>query len=256
MVTQFRLDNQVALITGATGALGTAMAHAFAGAGAHVALADLPARREDGERLAAELGERHQARAAFFPLDVTDLPGIEAAFDVAEASLGPVDVAVANAGINIRKPALEVTEEDWDRVLDVDLKGVFFTCQAAGRRMVPRRRGSVVSIASQNGVIGYYDRAAYCAAKGGVVNLTRVLALEWAASGVRVNAVGPTFVETPLTETMLANPAAREDVLRRIPLGRLGTPEEIANAVLFLASPAASLVTGICLLADGGWTAV
>jgi 2-deoxy-D-gluconate 3-dehydrogenase len=170
--------------------------------------------------------------------------------------LGPLDVLVANAGIAIRKPALELTEEDWDRVLDVDLKGVFFCCQAAGRRMVPRRRGSIVTISSQNGVIGYYERAAYCAAKAGVVNLTRVLAIEWATAGVRVNAIGPTFVETALTSKALADPPTREDILRRIPLGRLGTPQEIANAVLFLASPAASLITGTCLLVDGGWTAI
>jgi 2-deoxy-D-gluconate 3-dehydrogenase len=122
--------------------------------------------------------------------------------------------------------------------------------------MVARGKGSIVTIASQNGVIGYPYRAAYCAAKAGVVNLTRVLALEWAAQGVRVNAVGPTFVDTPLTRVTLSNPELRSDILGRIPLGRLGTPEEVANAVLFLASPAASLITGTCLLADGGWTAI
>jgi 2-deoxy-D-gluconate 3-dehydrogenase len=122
--------------------------------------------------------------------------------------------------------------------------------------MVARGHGSNVNIASQNGVIGYHYRAAYCAAKAGVVNLTRVLALEWAERGVRVNAVGPTYVETPLTRITLENPALRQDILHRIPLGRLGTPEEVANAVLFLASPAASLITGTCVLADGGWTAI
>ena len=256
MSDQFRLDGQVALITGATGGLGSAMARAFAAAGAHLAIADLPARQEEAGRLAHDLQTAHGVRAAAVPIDVTSVASIDAAIARAERDLGLLDVLVANAGIAIRKPALDLTEDDWDRVLDVDLKGVFFSCQAAGRRMVPRRRGSIVAIASQNGVIGYYERAAYCAAKAGVINLARVLALEWAASGVRVNAIGPTFVETALTLPSLSNPAMREDILRRIPLGRLGTPEEVANAVLFLASPAASLITGTCLLVDGGWTAI
>lgn len=256
MVEQFRLDDQVALITGAAGGLGSAMCRAFAAAGAHLALAELPSRLGEAEQLTHELVQRHGTRAAAIALDVTDVAGIERAVAQAESLVGELDILVANAGINIPKPALETTEEDWDRVLDVDLKGVFFCCQAAGRRMVARRRGVIVNVASQNGVIGYYGRAAYCSAKAGVINLTRVLALEWAEYGVRVNAVGPTYVETPLTRITLGNPAIRDDILRRIPLGRLGTPEEVANAVLFLASPAASLITGTCLLVDGGWTAI
>jgi NAD(P)-dependent dehydrogenase (short-subunit alcohol dehydrogenase family) len=252
----FRLDGQVVLITGAAGGLGTAMARAFGAAGARVALAELPARLADAQTLAETVTAEHGGRAVAVPLDVTAVSSVEAAVAEVEATLGAPDVLVANAGVNVPKAALEVTEADWDRVLDVDLKGVFFSCQAVGRRMVARRRGSIVTIASQNGVIGYPYRAAYCAAKAGVVNLTRVLALEWAEHGVRVNAVGPTFVETSLTRVTLADPVLREDIVRRIPLGRLGTPEEVANAVLFLASPAASLITGTCLLVDGGWTAI
>ena len=253
---QFRVDRQVAVITGASGGLGSAICRAFAAAGAQVALAEHPNRMDAARQLAAELTRDLDATAAAVALDVTNLPTIEAAVQHVEDTMGPPDVLVANAGVNIPRPALDVTEEDWDRVLDVDLKGVFFTCQAAGRRMVARGRGSIVCIASQNGVIGMPNRAAYCAAKAGVVNLTRVLALEWAAHGVRVNAVGPTFVETPLTRSTLSQPAVRDDILRRIPLGRLGTPEEVASAVLFLASPAASLITGTTLLTDGGWTAI
>ena len=254
-MTQFRLDGQVALVTGATGGLGSAMCRAFAAAGARVALADLPDRAGTAQELGRALQTEHDVRTAVVTIDVTDVRGIEVAVAEAEASLGPLDVAVANAGIAIRKPALELTEEDWDRVLDVDLKGVFFTCKAAGRGMVERGRGSIVCIASQNGLVGMEERAAYCAAKAGVVNLTRVLALEWAARGVRVNAVGPTFVHTALTERALGDAATRQGILDRIPLGRLGTAEEVANTVLFLASPAASLVTGACLAVDGGWTA-
>jgi 2-deoxy-D-gluconate 3-dehydrogenase len=252
----FRLDGQVALITGAAGGLGSAIARAFGAAGADLALGELPGRLEEARDLAAAVAAEHGRRAVAVPLDVTDLPGIERAVAEAEGALGGLDVLVANAGVNVPRAALDVTEADWDRVLDIDLKGVFFSCQAAGRRMVAQGRGSIVTIASQNGVIGYPYRAAYCAAKAGVVNLTRVLALEWAARGVRVNAVGPTFVETSLTQVTLADPALRADILGRIPLGRLGTPEEVASAVLFLASPAAALITGTCLLADGGWTAI
>ena len=256
MTQQFRLDGQVALVTGASGGLGSAMSRAFAAAGARVALADLPDRMAATLELARSLDTQYGVRTAAVPMDVLDVRGIEVGVAEAEAALGPLDVAVANAGIAIRKPALELTEEDWDRVLDVDLKGVFFTCKAAGRGMVERRRGSVVCIASQNGLVGMEQRAAYCAAKAGVINMTRVLALEWATHNVRVNAVGPTFVQTALTERALNDPATREGILSRIPLGRLGTAEEVANAVLFLASPAASLVTGTCLAVDGGWTAV
>ncbi len=255
----FRLDGQVALVTGASGGLGSAIARALAGAGAHVALGELPGRLGEAEALGRELAAQHiqqRVRTVAVALDVTDVAGIERAVRDAEAALGPLDVLVANAGIAIRKPSLELTEEDWDRVLDVDLKGVFFSCQAAGRGMVERGRGSIVAISSQNGLIGMEQRAAYCSAKAGVINMVRVLALEWAQRGVRVNAVGPTFVETALTRQALADPETREGILRRIPLGRLGQPGEVANAVLFLASPAASLVTGTCLVADGGWTAV
>jgi 2-deoxy-D-gluconate 3-dehydrogenase len=252
---QFGLAGHTALITGATGGLGAAMCRAFAAAGANVALAEHPDRVDAAHEMARSLSELGVSTTAV-AMDVTDLDSIERGVAHVDVALGGADILVANAGVNVPRPALEVTEEDWDRVLDVDLKGVFFTCQAAGKRMVRRGSGAIVAIASQNGLIGYPQRAAYCAAKAGVVNLVRVLALEWASHGVRVNAVGPTFVETPLTKITLAQPEIRDDILRRIPLGRLGTPEEVANAVLFLASPAASLITGTTLLADGGWTAI
>jgi 2-deoxy-D-gluconate 3-dehydrogenase len=177
--------------------------------------------------------------------------------DRALAELGRIDVLVNNAGLNVPRLAVDVTEEDWDRVLDVDLKGVFFTTQAVAKKsMIPRGGGKIVNIASIMGVVGYSYRAAYCSAKAGLVNLTRVLAFEWARHGITANAVAPTFVETPLTRPMFEDAAFKEDVLRRIPLGRLGTPEDIAGAVVYLASPAADLVTGHTLLVDGGWTAV
>ena len=148
-----------------------------------------------------------------------------------------------------------MTETDWDFILDTNLKGCFFCAQAVGRRMLERRSGAIVNLASQYGVVGYQRRAAYASSKGGLVNLTRTLAVEWAAQGVRVNAVGPTFVMTPLVQKEMADPARRDDALSRVPLGRFADPEDVAYAVLYLASPAARMVTGHILLVDGGYTA-
>ena len=168
---------------------------------------------------------------------------------------GQIDILVNNAGINIPKYALDVTEEDWDLVLDINLKGLFFCSQAVGREMVKRKSGKIINISSQMGVIGYYKRAAYCSSKAGVVNLTRVLAIEWAPYGVRVNCIGPTFLRTPLTAPMFADEGYYQEIVDRIPLGDIGKPEDVVGAVVYLASPASDLVTGHALLVDGGWTA-
>ncbi len=251
-----RVDGKVALVTGAGSGLGQAMAVGLAQAGADVAISELPGR----EAAAAETVRMVEAagrRAVAVPLDVTRLPMIEQAIDGVLTRLGRLDVLVNNAGINIPKLALDVTEQDWDRVLDIDLKGAFFTAQAAARKaLVPQGGGKIINIASQNGVVGYIYRAAYCSAKAGLVNLTRVLAIEWAKYHINVNAVGPTFIDTPLTKPMFEDAAFKADVLSRIPLGRIGKPEDIAGAVVYLASPAADLVTGHTLLVDGGWTAL
>ena len=251
-----RVDGKTALVTGTGSGLGRAIAVALAEAGADVALTELPGREAAAEETAREV-RAHGRRAAVLPLDVTKLPMIPETIDRALAELGRIDILVNNAGLNVPRLAVDVTEEDWDRVLDVDLKGVFFTTQAVAKKaMIPRGGGKIVNIASIMGVVGYSYRAAYCSAKAGLVNLTRVLAFEWAKHGITANAVAPTFVETPLTRPMFEDAAFKEDVLRRIPLGRLGTPEDIAGAVIYLASPAADLVTGHTLLVDGGWTAV
>jgi NAD(P)-dependent dehydrogenase (short-subunit alcohol dehydrogenase family) len=162
---------------------------------------------------------------------------------------------VNNAGVGTNHDALDVTEDDWDEVLDVNLKGLFFMCQAAGRHMVRAGRGRIVNLSSQAGSVGIVRHAAYCASKGGVEQLTRVLALEWASQGVTVNAVAPTFIRTPGTAERLDDPAFAAGVLERIPLGRVGDPMDVAGAVIYLASDAARLVTGSVLMVDGGWTA-
>jgi 2-deoxy-D-gluconate 3-dehydrogenase len=160
--------------------------------------------------------------------------------------------------LNVPQMAFDVTEEAWDRVLDVNLKGLFFMAQAVGRRMRDQRPqgGAIVNVASQMGLVGYTKRAAYCSSKAAVVNLSRVLAFEWAECNIRVNAVCPTFVLTPLTQPMFEDPEFKADVYRRIPLGRLASPEDVAQAVVYLAGPTAAMVTGHALAVDGGWTAV
>jgi 2-deoxy-D-gluconate 3-dehydrogenase len=252
-----RVDGLAALVTGAGSGIGRTLALGLAENGADVALTELPDRLAAAQEAADEIASATGRRAVAVPLDVRDVASIGPAVDGAAARLGRLDVLVNNAGVQRAKPAFDVTEEDWDFVVDVDLKGVFFVAQAAARVMlVGGRGGRIVNIASINGLVGYYDRAPYCAAKGGVVNLTRQLAVEWASHAINVNAIAPTYIMTPLAEQTLSRPEVREDILRRIPLGRIGQLEDLVGAVVYLASPAASLVTGQTLAVDGGWTAI
>ena len=251
----FSLAGRVAVVTGAGSGLGKAIALALAAHGADVAVTELPGRMDAARATAGEiaaLGRRGHALA----LDVRDLASVRELATETVRALGRLDIAVNNAGLNIQRYALEVSEEDWDTVVDTNLKGLFFCAQAEGRHMVANGGGRIVNIASQMGLVGYYRRAAYCSSKAGVVNLTRVLALEWAQHGVTVNAIAPTFVLTPLTAPMFEDAAFKTDVLSRIPLGRLADPSDVANAAVYLASPAAKMVTGQTLAVDGGWTAI
>ena len=250
-----RVEGQVAVVTGSGSGIGQAAAWALAKAGADVVITELPRYLERAEATAEQI-ERETGRRAFVqPLDVTDLNSITAMIAHAVERCGRIDILVNSAGVNRTVPSLDVTEADWDFVVDVNLKGLFFCCQAAAREMIKNGRGKIVNLASINGVVGYFKRAAYCSSKGGVVNLTRALAIEWAPHHINVNAVGPTYIETPLTVPTLSDPATRADILARTPLGRVGKPEEVAGAIVFLASAAADLITGHTLLVDGGWTA-
>jgi 2-dehydro-3-deoxy-D-gluconate 5-dehydrogenase len=255
VLPSMRVEGKVAVVTGAGSGIGEAVALALAEAGADCVCTELPACLGRVEPVCARIRACGR-RAVPLPLTLPDLDSIDALVTRTMAEFGRIDVLVNNAGVNIPRPALELTEAEWDAVLDVNLKGLFFVSQRVARQMVQAGGGRIINVASQNGVVGYFKRAAYCSSKAGVVNLTRVLAIEWAEHGINVNAVGPTFILTPLTQSTFDDPAMRADLLRRIPLGRVGRPEDVVGAVVFLASPAASLITGHTLLVDGGWTAL
>jgi 2-deoxy-D-gluconate 3-dehydrogenase len=252
-MTDEPLAGKVALVTGSSRGLGRATVELLAARGARVVLTDLPDRVDDARVAASAIGAHARAVA----LDVREPSTIQDAVQAAVDAWGALDIMVCNAGINIRKPSLEITPDDWDAVVDVNLRGVFFSAQAAGAVMVRQGRGGkIVNIASIMGLVGsQYSGAAYCASKAGVVNLTRELALEWAPHNIQVNAVGPTYVLTPLTSSVLGPGAFRDFVLARQPNGQFATPEAVAEAVAFLASPQADMITGVCLPVDGGWTA-
>ena len=247
----FSLSGKVALVTGAARGLGYEIALALATYGADLVVCDLTLADLDNVKEAIEgLGRK----AVCVKADVTKIREIQAMADAAVERYGHIDILVNNAGINITQDAVDVTEEAWDKVLGINLKGVFFCAQAVGRVMIKQKSGRIINISSQTGAVAIPKRAAYCASKGGVNQLTKLLALEWAPFGVNVNAVAPTFLETPFTENMFRNEAFYKYCLDNIPLGRIGKPADVTGAVIYLASPASALVTGHVLAVDGGWT--
>jgi len=250
---RFDLAGQVALVTGAARGLGRAISLALAHAGADLALGlrDVAS----GGGLADEI--RALGRQALpLQMDLTRLDQISRAVSDAESHFGRLDILVNNAGLAPGNPAEQVREEDFDLTLQVNLKGTFFASQAAGRVMIRRGYGRIINLSSQAGFVALPTESVYCMTKAAISHLTKCLAVEWGKFNITVNAVAPTFIFTPGTEECLAEPAFRADVVERIAaLHRIGDPMDVAGAVVFLASPAASLITGGTILIDGGWTA-
>jgi 2-deoxy-D-gluconate 3-dehydrogenase len=246
----FRLDGQVALVTGAGKGLGQAMALALAEAGADIVSLDRGGSEQTGEAVRA-LGRRfHQVVSDLRHASVADLSD---AVTTAVDTLGRLDILVNNAGIIRRAPAIEFSEADWDDVIQINLRAVFFLSQAAARVMLPQRRGKIINVASMLSFQGGIIVPSYTAAKSGVAGVTRALANEWAAAGVNVNAIAPGYMATENTAPLRADANRSESILGRIPAGRWGTPADLAGAVVFLASRASDYVHGHILAVDGGW---
>ena len=248
---RFNLNGQVALVTGAARGLGRAISLALANAGADVALGlrDI----ETGADLAARI-EGMDRRAHRLQMDVSHLDQISQAVHDTVVHLGRLDILVNNAGLGPSNLAENVREEDFDLTMAVNMKGTFFASQAAGRIMIQQKYGRIINLSSQAGLVALPTESVYCMTKAAIIHLTKCLAAEWARYNITVNALAPTWINTPGTEGALADKTFRADVLSHIPLGRIGNPNDVTGAVIFLASPAASLITGTTLLIDGGWT--
>lgn len=243
----FQLDGKKALVTGAAGGLGKAIADGLARQGAIVYGTSRD--QATAEILAARYG------TDVVVLDQSDLNGVDAVVERLYEQSGGIDLLCNNAGINVPQKATEVDHDTWNRILNVNLSGVFFLSQAIGKRWIrDGKAGSIVNISSQAGSVAIEERASYGASKAALSHLTKILALEWAPNGIRVNAIAPTFIRTELTESTLSKPGWAEELLSRIPLGRFGIPEDVVGAAIYLFSEEANLVTGHVLTIDGGYT--
>ena len=252
---QFRLDNKIAFITGAGDGLGRVAALALGEAGAHVCVSDI--NLEWAEKVAEEIMKAGGAADAR-KMDVANNPEIESGIAGIIGQHGRIDILVNNVGLAKRAPTETLSLEDWNEIVQVNQTQVFVCSREAGRHMLRAGEGSIINVSSIMGLVGggFYPNLPYHATKGAVVNMTRALAAEWAGRGIRVNAIAPTFVKTNLTIPVRADPIATQWIIDKTPMGRFAEPEELAGAFLFLASPAASMVTGQTLAVDGGWTAV
>ncbi len=250
----FRLEGQTALVTGAARGLGRAIALALAEAGADVALGLRDVTRDGG--VAREI-EALGRRALPLQMDMSNLEQVRQAIRALPGQMGRLDILVNNTGVAPTNLALDVREEDFDRTLNINLKGTFFACQAAGEIMKKQGGGRIINMSSQAGFVALQTESIYCMTKAGIAHLTKCLAVEWGPYNINVNAVAPTFIHTPGTQPALSSPDFYAETIKSVAaLHRIGEPPEVAGAVVFLASPAASLITGHTLLIDGGWTAI
>jgi NAD(P)-dependent dehydrogenase (short-subunit alcohol dehydrogenase family) len=254
MLERFRLDGEVAVITGGGNGIGRATAAALVEAGAAVALFD---RDEKAVKETEAALRATGAEVEAYVLDITDEIAVENSFECVNRRWGRLDILVNNAGISIRHPTLELSLADWSNVVAVNMTGAFLGSRVAARYMLTKKKGSIVNTASIMGLSGggLYPNVSYQATKGGIVNMTRALAVEWASQGIRVNAVAPTWVKTQFIGALVTNPELMARIADVTPLGRLAEPDEVAVAILFLASPAASMITGHILAVDGGFLA-
>ena len=249
---EFDLTGKVAMVTGAGRGMGAHIAQTLSRYGADLIICSRT--QSELEEVAKKI-ENIGRKAMIYPIDLTRTETIEPMVATCETQMGGIDILVNNAGINIPQWAEEVTEKAWDQVMSINLKAQFFCAQAVGQRMIQRRQGRIIMISSQAASVGLIKRSAYCASKGAINQLTRTLAIEWAKHNITVNAVAPTFIEGPFTKPMFEDKEFKDYVLSNIPLGRIGQPEDVSGAVVYLASGAAKMVTGSILTIDGGWTA-
>ena len=251
MKIEFNLDNKIVVVTGASKGIGAGISKQLAIAGATVVLC--ARNTEQLNELKKEI-EKENGVAYVFQLDISSVNQINEVFNSIYEQFGRIDILINNAGLGNNHAAVDVNEEDWDEMMNVNLKGLFFCSQQAGKHMIKKGYGRIINMSSQASLVAIKDHAVYCASKGGVNLLTKVLALEWAEKGITVNGIAPTFTYTPGTAARLDNPEYLTSVLNRIPVGKVATIKDIVSAILYLTSTHSGMVTGTTLVIDGGWT--
>ena len=246
------LSGKVALVTGGSKGIGYGMAQALAQFGANIII--VSRNLAEGEKAAQDMRDLGR-KALAISCDVTSATAVDTMVEKSVEAFGKIDILVNNAGMNIRKQVVDIAEEDWDKVLNTNLKGVFLVAQRVGKEMIKQQGGKIINIASVMGAVGMPMLGSYCASKGGIVQLTKVMALEWAQYNINVNCLAPAYIRTPMTEGWLTDQARLQVILGSTPLNRIGTLEEVAGPTVFLASDWSNYVTGHTLLVDGGWAA-
>ena len=249
----FNLTGRVAVVTGASKGLGQSMALALAQSGADLVVTSRHQKEIDG--VAGEIASASGRRVVAVQSDASKRRDVEATVDRAIREFGQIDILVNNAGVNIREPVVELRDESWEQVISINLTGPMMYCRAVGPHMIKRRYGRVINVASTLGAISIPNRTSYASSKGGLIQLTKTVALEWAPHNITVNALCPGPFETPINAALMKDPAAYEAFVAKVPMGRWGQPEELAGPVVFLASDASSFMTGATLFIDGGWIA-